>query len=157
MLRRTYGPPEDRIGKVTAADQIPPDLSLVEVVWIATDLMDPRDFEILDLHVRVGLDAPEIADVVDVDRDAAAQMLERARQRFATAFGATVLWRYAQPVCAALRADLVDADVARFDPETVRVIDRHAAGCEECTARRANPHSRRKRCSARSRSCAGPR
>jgi hypothetical protein len=41
-----------------------------------------------------------------------------------------------------LRADLIAADVDAFDGEAVRVIDRHAAGCRECTERsdfRAEP------------------
>src|SRR5262249_13307189 len=107
LLRRTYGPPEDRIGTVSAPEQIPPDLSLVEVVWIATDLTEARDLELVDLHLRLGLTASEISEVVGVDREVAQQMLDRSRQRFATAFGATVLWRYAQPLCSALRADLI--------------------------------------------------
>jgi hypothetical protein len=39
-------------------------------------------------------------------------------------------------MCAALRADLVAADVEVFDGDAVRVADRHAAGCADCTARR---------------------
>jgi hypothetical protein len=64
--------------------------------------------------------------------------VHRVRQRLASAVGARVLWRDGTPTCAALRAELVEAEVDAFDSDAVRVTERHANACAECDAKRSS-------------------
>ncbi len=136
MIERDQSRPEELIGTVDDPAQIAEDASYVALLWDAADALGERDREVLDLHLRHGLAPAEIGDVVGINRNAANQLVHRVRNRLATAVGARMLWRGGQPACALLRAELVAADVERFDAEAVRVTDRHAAACDECTERK---------------------
>ncbi len=111
------------------------DASYVALLWDAADTLGERDREVLDLHLRHGLAATDVAEVVGVERDAADQLVGRVRVRLENALAARVLWRGGQPSCPSLRVDLVAGDVERFDAEAVRVVGRHVAACDECTTR----------------------
>jgi RNA polymerase sigma factor (sigma-70 family) len=136
MMERNAGPPEDRIGALDDPARVAEDGSYVALLWDSAEALGERDRDVLDLHLRHGLGPAEIGEVVGINRNAANQLVHRVRQRLGTAVGARMLWRRGQPSCAALRAELVDADVERFDGEAVHVIDRHAGACDQCNARR---------------------
>jgi RNA polymerase sigma factor (sigma-70 family) len=136
MIERAQIRPEDRIGGIDDPARVAEDASYAALLWDAADALGERDQQVLDLTLRHGLAPAEVGDVMDVNRNAANQLVHRVRQRLATAVGARVLWRSGAPSCAALRAELVAADVERFGADAVRVTDRHAAGCDECATRR---------------------
>ena len=136
MIERTQIRVEDRIGGIDDPVRVAEDASYAALLWDAAEALGERDQQVLDLTLRHGLAPAEVGDVMDVNRNAANQLVHRVRQRLATAVGARVLWRGGEPSCAALRAELVAADVEHFSADAVRVADRHAAGCDECAARR---------------------
>ena len=126
---------EDVIGTFTDPARVADDASFAALLWDAVDALGARDREVLDLSLRHGLSPSEVGHVLGVSDDTAHQFVQRALLRLGPALEARVLWRDGAPTCAALRADLIAADVETFDGEAVRVIDRHAAGCRECTER----------------------
>jgi RNA polymerase sigma factor (sigma-70 family) len=136
VIERTQTRPEDTLGSVDDPARVVEDASYVALLWDAADALGERDREVLDLSLRHGLAPAEIADVMDLNRNAANQLVHRVRNRLGAAIGARMLWRGGQPECSALRAELVANDVDHFDAEAVRVTDRHAGACEECAERR---------------------
>ncbi len=127
--------PEDVIGTFDDPARVAEDSAYAALLWDAVDALGARDREVLDLSLRHGLSPDEVGDVLGISHETANQLVQRARQRLGPALEARVLWRDGTPLCAALRADLIAADVETFDGEAVRVVDRHAAGCRECTER----------------------
>jgi RNA polymerase sigma factor (sigma-70 family) len=136
MIERTQATVEDRVVTLDDPARVAEDNAYVALVWDAAETLGDRDREVLDLNLRHGLEPAEIADVVGLNRNAANQLVHRVKQRLTTAIGARVLWRSGEPSCSALRAELVAAEIDRFDADAVRAIDRHAAACEACRERK---------------------
>jgi RNA polymerase sigma factor (sigma-70 family) len=111
-----------------------------ELVWAASAALGERDASVLDLHLRHGFTAPEIAEALGVTANNAHQLLFRLKRKLGSAIQAWVLWPAASRPgvagCAGLRQAIDDAGVTRFGPEAVRVIDGHARGCDACQDRR---------------------
>jgi RNA polymerase sigma factor (sigma-70 family) len=128
--------PEDVIGTFADPARVAEDSGYAALLWDAADALGARDREVLDLTLRHGLTGVEVGDVLGIRPDNATQLVQRAQARLGTALEARVLWRRGAATCAGLRADLIAADADDFDGETVRVVDRHAAGCRECTERK---------------------
>jgi RNA polymerase sigma factor (sigma-70 family) len=135
MTERNAGPAEDRIGALDDPARVAQDASYVALLWDAAEALGERDRAVLDLHLRHGLAPEQIRNAIGSNSDAD-QLVERVRIRLGTAIGARILWRGGEPTCAALRAELVEADVDRFDNDAVHVIDRHAGACDQCNERR---------------------
>jgi len=112
------------------------DRELQELVWSAAATLGERDLTALDLSLRHGLEPAEIGEVLGINRNAANQLVHRMKGRLATAVGCRVLWRGGSPACADL-AGVLEADgLDTFDAAAVRVADRHAATCADCSRRR---------------------
>lgn len=107
-----------------------------ELVWAASAALGDADASVLNLHVRHGLEAPELAEELGVKPNAAHQRLFRLKQRLADAIGAWVLWRHGTPSCEVLRTALVDAGLTRFDAATSKAVVAHARQCPDCDANR---------------------
>jgi RNA polymerase sigma factor (sigma-70 family) len=134
MIERTQA--EDRVEELDEPARLAGDAELVALVWESVDALGARDAEVLDLSLRHGLSPAEVADVVGTNRNAANQMVHRARQRLGDAVRARVLWRGGEPQCGDLADVLRDAHVTRFDADAVRVTTAHAETCELCSERR---------------------
>jgi RNA polymerase sigma factor (sigma-70 family) len=129
--------PEDTIGALDDPAGVAANTAYAAMLWDAADALGARDREVLDLSLRHGLTPAEVGEVLRIDGALAGQLAQRARQRIGPALEARVLWRAGTPACPALRADLVADDIETFDGEAVRVAQRHAPGCTECTSRKA--------------------
>src|SRR5206468_1126877 len=127
---------EDRIEQLDEPARLAGDAELVALVWESVDALGARDAEVLDLSLRHGLSPAEVAEVVGTNRNAANQMVHRARQRLGDAIRARVLWRGGEPQCGDLADDLRNANVTRFDADAVRISTAHAEACELCRERR---------------------
>jgi RNA polymerase sigma factor (sigma-70 family) len=106
-----------------------------ELVWAASAALGERDASLLDLHLRHGLGAADIAAELGVTANNAHQLLHRLKGRLAGAIRAWVLWRGGSPPCPDLDRAVADAGVGSFGADAVRVVDRHARGCERCQER----------------------
>jgi RNA polymerase sigma factor (sigma-70 family) len=121
---------DDVAADVAGADQ-------QQLLWAASAALGERDASVLDLHLRHGFDAAEIAEALDVTPNNAHQLLFRMKGRLATAIRAWVLYKGGDPACPDLRRALVAAGATTFSAATVKVIDRHVDGCDDCGRRRA--------------------
>lgn len=99
----------------------------------ATRSLDPRQLSLLDLHLRQGLTAAEIAEVLGVSRNNAAVMLHRLREAIRRAIEAAYLAK--RPACPRLAAALTDVALP-LTPSVQRIIEKHADRCPECDGRR---------------------
>lgn len=108
------------------------DSQLVNLVREVADSLGERDAEVLDLTLRYQLTPAEVGQVLDINRNAANQLCHRVRERFATAFGARMLFEGGKPRCAVLRAELEEAEVSGFGKDAVRIAERHTTTCTGC-------------------------
>lgn len=109
----------------------------IDLVWDAAAALGERDMSILDLHLRHGLGAPELAEELGTTANNAHQILFTLRKRLGTNVRALVLWRAGRPACDDLRRTLAAGGIATFDKQAVKVIDRHAAVCADCSQERS--------------------
>jgi RNA polymerase sigma factor (sigma-70 family) len=127
---------EDRLSAADDPARAAEDAELADLVWESADALGERDASVLDLQLRHGLTPAEIAEVVEVNRNHANQLVHRVRNRLGDAVRARVLWRGGEPVCSDLRTALSDAGIMSFGADAVRVATAHAEQCEECSERR---------------------
>jgi hypothetical protein len=111
------------------------DAEQAELLWAAAAALGERDASVLDLHLRHGFGAAEIAEALDVSTSNAYQLLHRLKDRLGTAIRGWVLWSHGSPGCEVLASVLAAAGIDAFGADTVRVISRHARGCDACEAR----------------------
>lgn len=109
---------------------------ICELLLGAADALGERDADVLDLHLRHGLEPAEIGEVVGVNRNAANQLVHRLRGRLKKAVEARVLWNDGHPRCEDLGGELARREMVHFDQATARVIEAHAEACNECMDRR---------------------
>lgn len=107
-----------------------------DLVWAAAVALGERDASILDLHLRHGLDARELAAELGIEPNAANQALHRLRGRLGSAIRAHLLWRDGNPRCSALAAALESAHIDKFGMPLVHLVEKHADRCAECTEQR---------------------
>ena len=108
---------------------------LVELVWDAAASLNPREYSLLDLHVRRGLTADELATTLGQRKGAVYTMLSRLRNSLGETVTFTLLLRQGRRDCAELSA-LVGGNVAaELSPATRRVMRRHLQGCATCQER----------------------
>jgi hypothetical protein len=105
------------------------------LVWAAASALGERDASLLDLHLRHGLGAADIADELGVTANNAHQLLHRLRSKLAGAVRAWVLWRDGGRGCAGLDAAISGAGLTAFGAEAVRVVGRHVQACASCAER----------------------
>jgi RNA polymerase sigma factor (sigma-70 family) len=107
------------------------------LVWEAAAGLDPRQLSLLDLHLRQGLDAEEIAGVLGITRNNAYVLLHRLKKAVESAISAYVLWKQAGERCPGLAGLLAPAAAAGgMTPEVRKAIDRHVERCDDCRERR---------------------
>jgi RNA polymerase sigma factor (sigma-70 family) len=107
-----------------------------ELVWAAASALGERDASLLDLHLRHGMGASEIAAELGVTANNAHQLLHRLKGKLGSAIRAWVLWRAGSQACPGLERAVADAGLTTFGAEAVRVVDRHARSCTTCEERR---------------------
>jgi RNA polymerase sigma factor (sigma-70 family) len=107
------------------------------LVWEAASALDPRQLSLLDLHVRQGLDAEEIAQALGITRNNAYVLLHRLKKAVESAIAAYVLWKQAGERCDGLAAVLAPAAAGgALTPAIRREVDRHVERCADCRERR---------------------
>ena len=105
---------------------------LADLVWGAAMGLSPGDYALLDMHVRQGMPAEELADALGVTRGAMYTRLSRLRTALAESVGAVLLLR-SRDRCNEL--DAISAQPAPLDRRTRNLIQRHIRGCSVCSAR----------------------
>src|SRR5581483_53796 len=114
------------------------DPELAGWAWQAARAQRPRDYSLLDLSVRRGVPADEIAEATDMSHSGIYAILGRLRGAFEESFTSTLLYHRGREACDDLDA-LIRGQGAP-GPALRREIARHVEGCADCRrTRRAFP------------------
>lgn len=97
--------------------------------------LSERDQEVLDLHMRHGLDGEDLAAVLGVSTENAYKLVQRVRARVERSLGALLVARHARADCAELR-ELLQGWDGSFSPIVRKRVGRHVDGCDTCSRRR---------------------
>ena len=127
---------EDRLGDPEEAALLSESSTFV---WEAAKGLDERQYTVIDLHLRRGLESPEIGFALGVPRNNAAVMLNRAKASLRDATTALLMLRLGRRDCAALDRELARAHIEQLSPEGRKVIERHTRSCDDCQLTRARP------------------
>ena len=97
--------------------------------------LDPAEREVLELQLRQGLEAAEVADVLGVSPSQAASLASRARDQLETCLAVLLVGRAGRDDCRGLNALLAGWD-GKLTPALRRRAGRHIGRCSTCTTRR---------------------
>lgn len=116
-------------------DEVASASEVAELVWLAADSLQPRDRELLELHLRHGLDGADLADVVGMTPSHLYTAMNRLKDRMAKAVGSLLVARHGSKDCPDLAALLAGWD-GTFDLDVRSRVTRHVEGCDRCRERR---------------------
>lgn len=106
------------------------------LVWEAAKALDSKQYSLLDLHLRQGLDSAEIAEVMAVSKGAAYTMMSRLKDAFESSVATLMLMRHGRDECGELLTLLERQPIAGVSPEARKLVERHAGECAVCKERR---------------------
>ena len=127
----------DEVDEVVEMTDTDGSLDAVDLVWAAAAGLEISDRDVLDLHLRQGLDGQDLADALGVTRNAANVMLHRVRERMEQSVGAVLLARSSRGECPELDALVADG----LSPLVRKRVARHVESCEICGDRRTRATS----------------
>jgi RNA polymerase sigma factor (sigma-70 family) len=134
VTRRRPTDPIEAAFDIASGEKGPEDEALAiaaaALVWDAAASLEPRQYAVLDLSVRRGFSAGEIAEVLEITPAHAAVVVHRAREALAQAIRLLVVVRQRRH-CARL-AELVPAGVDILTSDLRASVDRHMRRCETC-------------------------
>jgi RNA polymerase sigma factor (sigma-70 family) len=106
------------------------------LVWQAAAALSPKEYSLLDLHVRQGLDSAEIAQVLGVSKGNAYTMMSRLKDSFEGAVAGLFMLRQGRWQCPELNHILEERSIAELSPAVRRLIERHTGECATCQEQR---------------------
>jgi RNA polymerase sigma factor (sigma-70 family) len=124
----------DRLGNPQDAVQAE---SMASLVWEAASGLNPKQYSLLDLHIRQGLDSSDIAEVLNVNRNNAYVMLNRMKAALAETVTAYIMMNEGRLDCPELDTALNRASIGRFSPAARKVVTRHVENCAFCQERQS--------------------
>lgn len=101
------------------------------LLWEAATGLQPRDQELLELHLREGLDGADLAEAMNVEPGHVYVMVKRLKERLGTAVGSLLVARRGRGDCAELDRVLGEWD-GRFSLDVRSRVTRHVEGCDTC-------------------------
>ena len=108
------------------------DKELVELVWNSAQALSPEDYALLDLHLRKGLSADELATSLGVAKGALYTRLSRLRDALEESIVSTLLIRRGRRDCPRLDALLSAMQVTEITREVRRAVQAHLQDCPSC-------------------------
>ncbi|MDG4831216.1 RNA polymerase sigma factor [Solwaraspora sp. WMMD1047] len=130
-----YGPGVEPAAEPTDPGAAVQSGQLVELVRAAYGGLGEADREVIELTVRHGLSAADLAGVLGVSDKHAHARISRARAQFAVSLGALLVARTGRTDCPVLAGLLTDWDGA-LTPLLRKRIHRHTESCPTCGAHR---------------------
>jgi RNA polymerase sigma factor (sigma-70 family) len=113
------------------------DHELAPLVWEAAAALNPRDYALLDLHIRQGVGASDLASIIGVSKSSANTMVSRMKAAAEDVVGSYVLARRGGNDCDKLQAVLADFEFPPYTDQVRKAVDAHVSGCERCRQARA--------------------
>jgi RNA polymerase sigma factor (sigma-70 family) len=123
----------DRLARPEAAAEA---REMSGLVWEAAVALDPKQYSLLDLHVRQGLDSAEIAQVLGVSKGNAYTMISRLKDTFESAVASLFMLRVGRRDCPELNRLLEEQSITALSPTVRKLVESHVADCEGCRERR---------------------
>jgi RNA polymerase sigma factor (sigma-70 family) len=114
------------------AELVAEDHELAALVWEAAAALSPRDYAVLDLHVRQGLESAEIAQVLNVNKGNAYTMVSRMKQAAGDVIASYIVARRGSKDCEALRQVLADVHFPPYSDDARHAVDAHIKDCDVC-------------------------
>lgn len=105
---------------------------LAELVWTSAAGLRAEEYALLDLHVRRGLSADELADSLGLRRGAVYTRLTRLRTALETAVVTSLLLRHGRGRCAELDRLVAQYRAQGTMHESRRVFQAHVEDCARC-------------------------
>jgi RNA polymerase sigma factor (sigma-70 family) len=105
---------------------------LAELVWTSAAGLRAEEYALLDLHVRRGLSADELADSLGVRRGAVYTRLTRLRQALENAVATSLLVRHGGGRCTELDRLVAGYKAQGLVHEGRRVLQTHVEDCTRC-------------------------
>src|SRR3954454_11292588 len=113
------------------------DNELVELVWSSAAALNADEYSLLDMHLRRGLDAAELADALELERGAVYTRLSRLRNSLEESVTSTLLVRRGRDDCSELAAIVSEHDTGgSVTPQLRRAVREHAEHCDICSENR---------------------
>src|SRR3954447_2701129 len=110
------------------------DKEIVELVWSSAAALSADEYCLLDMHLRRGFDAAELADALDLERGAVYTRLSRLRTSLEESVTSTLLVRRGREDCPGLAAIVAEHDTGgAITPELRRAVRDHAEHCDICS------------------------
>jgi len=104
------------------------------LVWEGVLRLDPRDYALLDLHRRQGLETAELAAALQISRQAAQRGLDKLTRDTESGISSLIMARRGSRNCEGLRRALLGLPIAATGEQLLRVTERHVRSCPVCTA-----------------------
>jgi RNA polymerase sigma factor (sigma-70 family) len=144
--KRIVAPPSDDAGAPLIFDQVDPDRlgqpeaaaearEMAGLVWEAAAGLSPKEYALLDLNVRQGLESAEIAQVLGVSKGNAYTMISRLKGSFESAVAGLYMLRYGRRDCPELDFQLRQLSMTEYSPAARRIIQNHVKECPNCQER----------------------
>jgi RNA polymerase sigma factor (sigma-70 family) len=102
------------------------------LVWEAASSLNARDYALLDLHVRHGLESADIATLMGVSKGNASTMVTRMKTAAAGVISSYIVARRGSNDCEELRKVLAAFEFPPYTEPVRKAVDAHIAGCETC-------------------------
>jgi len=109
---------------------------LAGLVWQAASALDPKQYSLLDLHLRQGLDSGEIAEVLGTSKNNAYVMMSRLKDSVEESITTFIMARRGRRECADLNELLTGRGTVFFDADMRKAVARHIEGCPTCQEQR---------------------
>jgi RNA polymerase sigma factor (sigma-70 family) len=108
------------------------DREIVSLVWDSAAALNPQEYALLDLHLRRGLDADELAEHLGLAKGAVYTRLSRLRDSLEEAVTTTLLMRRGRRDCEQLDTLLAELRATEATQPVRRAIKEHLKECERC-------------------------
>jgi RNA polymerase sigma factor (sigma-70 family) len=102
------------------------------LVWESASALGPRDYALLDLHVRQDLSAAELAPILGMNKSNASTLLKRMRAAADDVMRDYVLARRHADDCADLQTVLTGANFPPYSDTVREAVGAHARACDVC-------------------------
>src|SRR4051794_9591847 len=111
------------------------DNELVDLVWSSAAALTPDEYSLLDLHVRHGFGAADLADALQLERGAVYTRLSRLRNSLEESVASTLLVRRGSEDCPQLAAIIEEHHAGdTITPALRKAVRAHVKECDVCCA-----------------------
>ena len=118
--------------KLSDPQAVVQDRELVELVWTSAAALNPQEYSLLDMSVRQGFSADELADALGVSKGNVYTRLSRLKDSLEESVASSLLMRRGRRECADLDGLLNELHATELTRNVRRAIQSHLKECPRC-------------------------